>query len=116
MVPLAADENVDGRVLRGLRLRLPHLDIVRVQDVGLGGEDDRNILAWAAGEDRVLLTHDVSTMTAFAGARLKAGEPMAGVVILPQTEAIGAVIAALRELIEGHEPGEMRSRILYLKP
>lgn len=28
----AADENFDGRILEGLRARMPELDIVRVQD------------------------------------------------------------------------------------
>jgi predicted nuclease of predicted toxin-antitoxin system len=87
MLPLAADENVDGRVVRGLLLRLPELDLLRVQDAGLSGAEDPRILAWAASEGRVLLTHDVSTMTAFAAERLQSGEAMPSVVILPQTEA-----------------------------
>lgn len=115
MFAVAADENLDGRVLRGLLLRLPSLDAVRVQDVGLGGADDRVILEWAASEARVLLTHDVSTMTAFAGQRLAAGEPMAGLVILPQSEAVGEVIEALRVLIEARGSDDLRSRLLYLK-
>ena len=45
------------------------MDVVRVQDVGLSGQRDPVVPAWAAQEDRVLLTHDVSTMTAHAYAR-----------------------------------------------
>lgn len=115
MFAVAADENLDGRVLRGLLLRLPSLDAVRVQDAGLGGADDRVILEWAANEGRVLLTHDVNTMTAFAGQRLAAGEPMPGLVILPQSEAVGDVIDALRVLLEAHGPDDVRNRVLYLK-
>jgi hypothetical protein len=37
---LLTDEDFDNRILRGLLRRLPELDIVRVQDVGLGGEHD----------------------------------------------------------------------------
>lgn len=116
MLALVTDENVDSRVLRGLRARTPDLDVLRVQDVGLSATDDRQILAWAAAEGRVLLTHDVSTMTAFAAQRLAAGEPMAGVIIVAQTEAVGVVIDALRELVETHQPADVRNRILYLKP
>ena len=36
----------------------PTLDIVRVQDVGLRTASDPDILAWAASEGRILLTHD----------------------------------------------------------
>ena len=63
MLRLLADENLNNDIVRGLRRRLPGLDLVRVQDVGLSGADDPTILAWAAREGRVMLTHDVSTMT-----------------------------------------------------
>jgi predicted nuclease of predicted toxin-antitoxin system len=53
---LATDENFDNRILRGLLRRRPELDIVRVQDVGLSGWSDAEVLAWAAQEGRVLLT------------------------------------------------------------
>lgn len=45
---LLADENFNGDVVRALLLRQPDLDIVRVQDVGLAGIADPDILAWAA--------------------------------------------------------------------
>ena len=34
------------------------VDLVRVQDVGLEQADDTSILAWAAENNRILLTHD----------------------------------------------------------
>jgi hypothetical protein len=37
MLRLAADENFNADIVRGLRRRLPELDIVRVQDAGLSG-------------------------------------------------------------------------------
>ena len=37
---LLTDENFNGAILRGLVRRLPKLDIVRVQDVGLMNTDD----------------------------------------------------------------------------
>ena len=65
-----ADENLNNDIVRGLRRRKPDLDIVRVQDAGLSGMDDPSLLAWAAAQDRVLITHDVSTMTAYAYRRV----------------------------------------------
>lgn len=35
MIRLLTDEDLDNRIYRGIKLRLPDLDIVRVQDVGL---------------------------------------------------------------------------------
>jgi predicted nuclease of predicted toxin-antitoxin system len=53
-----ADENFDNSIVRGLMRRQPDIDIIRVQDVGLSGEDDPIVLEWAAKEGRILLTHD----------------------------------------------------------
>ena len=63
MLRFAADENLNNDILRGLLRRVPNLDIVRVQDAGLAGADDPTVLEWAAQEQRVLLTHDVATIT-----------------------------------------------------
>lgn len=112
---LAADENLDGRVLRGLRRRRPELDVVRAQDVGLEASDDREILAWAAEEERVLLSHDVRTMTAFAVARIHAGEPLAGLVIVPQSDAVGRIIDALIQLVDERLESGFQDEIIYLK-
>mgnify|MGYP001381481038 CR=1 FL=1 len=79
MLRLAVDENFQGHIIHGLLRRQPRLDIVRVQDVGLAGAGDSVILAWAAEEGRVLLTHDGSTIPPFAYDRLRAGLPMPGV-------------------------------------
>jgi hypothetical protein len=38
MVALAADENFNNDILRGLLRRKPDLDMVRVQDAGLPGQ------------------------------------------------------------------------------
>ena len=64
MLKLFANENFDNTVVRGLLQRNPNIDLVRVQDVGLSRENDPTILAWAAQENRVLLTHDVATIRA----------------------------------------------------
>jgi hypothetical protein len=47
MIRFAADEDFDNDILRALRRRLPEIDVVRIQDVGLGGADDPAILARA---------------------------------------------------------------------
>jgi GAF domain-containing protein len=79
MIRLAVDEDFNGDIVRGVLRRNPALDVVRVQDVALSGADDDTVLAWAASEDRIFLTHDVTTMTRHAYARVDGGQPMAGV-------------------------------------
>jgi Domain of unknown function (DUF5615) len=48
MLRLAADENLNGDIVRGLLRRNPKLDVVRIQDAGLSGADDPSVLEWAA--------------------------------------------------------------------
>ena len=58
-----ADENFDNDILRGIRRRVAGFDVVRAQDVAeISGLDDPAVLAWATMNDRVVLTHDLSTM------------------------------------------------------
>jgi uncharacterized protein (DUF433 family) len=92
MLALVADENVEHAIIRGVRLRSRELDLVRVQDVGLSGLDDPQVLAWAANQSRVLLTHDMATMNRFAYERVAAGDSMPGVVQIPRSMPIGQAI------------------------
>jgi predicted nuclease of predicted toxin-antitoxin system len=58
-----ADENLDNAIVGGLLRRSSRIDIVRAQDVPqISGGEDTVVLDWATRDDRVLLTHDVSTM------------------------------------------------------
>jgi predicted nuclease of predicted toxin-antitoxin system len=93
MLRFLADENFNNDVLRGVLRRNPDLDIVRVQDVGLQGLDDPTILEWAANEGRILLTHDVETMTNYAYERVTATKAMPGVFEIKRS-------LPLREVIE----------------
>ena len=60
---------------------------------GLSGADDGAVLAWAAAEGRVLLTHDVTTLTVLAYARVLAGLPMPGVFEIGRSVAVGSISA-----------------------
>ena len=108
------DADFDNDILRGLLRRNPELNIVRVQDFGLRTADDPTILEWAANENRILLTHDVNTMTAHAYARVKAGLLMPGIFAVPQTLSISQVIEDLLLITECSVEGEFDGQVLYL--
>ena len=114
MVRWLADENLNKDIVRGLRRRKPDLDIVRVQDVGLSGLDDPSLLAWAAAQDRVLITHDVSTMTAYAYGRIADGEYMPGVFAVSRSVPVAAVIEDILLLSECSNEGEWEGQVRYL--
>jgi hypothetical protein len=94
--------------------RLPELDIVRVQDVGLRNTDDPEILEWAANEGRILLTHDVATITMYAYERINQEMPMTGVVEVIATAPIGKIIDDLELFICCSDPEEYEGLILFI--
>jgi hypothetical protein len=109
-----ADENFDNTIVRGLLRRKPDIDIVRVQDVGLSGEDDPIVLEWAAQEGRILLTHDVATITLYAYERVAEYKPMPGVVEVSSNAPIGRVIKDILLLLACSLEGELEGQIQYL--
>ena len=109
-----ADENFDNTIVRGLLRRKLEIDLVRVQDVGLSGKDDPTVLEWAAQENRVLLTHDVATITRYAYERVADFKPMPGVIEVTSDAPIGRVIEDLLLLQECSLEGELEGQIYYL--
>jgi len=114
MQPLAADENFNNDVVRGLFRRKPDLDLVRVQDAGLSGADDPAILEWAAGENRVLFTHDVSTMTKHAYDRVRDGKRMPGLFEVGREVSVGNAIDDILLIAECSLEGEWEGQVRYL--
>jgi len=114
MFRLAADENFNRDIVRGLLRRKPDLDIVCIQDVGLSRADDQTILEWAANENRVLLTHDVSTITRHAYERIQRGLTMSGVFEISRKVPIGRAIDDILILSECSFEGEWEGQIRYL--
>ena len=114
MLRLAADENFNNDIVRGLWRRKPELDIVRIQDVGLSGADDPTVLEWAAREGRVLLTHDVTTMTRYAYERVRADQPMPGVFEVSRAVPIGLAIEDILLLAECSLESDWEGQVRYL--
>ncbi|MGL4881246.1 MAG: DUF5615 family PIN-like protein [Waterburya sp.] len=114
MLRLLSDENFNGDIIRGLFLRQPNLDLFRVQDVSLQEVDDPTILAWAANNDRILLTHDRATMPDFAYERLVRRETMTGLFVVNDRMPIRQAIDELLLLINCSKQSEWKGIVLYL--
>lgn len=114
MLLLAADENFDNRIIRGLLRQKPKLDIVRIQDVELSGASDPEVLEWAARERRVLLTHDVSSITRCAYERIQAGQLMFGVFEVNRAVPIVRAIEDILLLAECSLSDEWQGQVRYL--
>ncbi|MGD0499266.1 MAG: DUF5615 family PIN-like protein [Bryobacteraceae bacterium] len=114
MLRWLADENFNNDILRALVRASRDLDIVRAQDAGLTGTGDEALLAWAADQKRVLLTHDVSTITAHAYRRVMKGEPMPGVFEVGHRVPILAAVEDIILLSGCSNPDEWEGQVRYL--
>lgn len=110
---LAADENFNNDIVRGLLRQRPDVDILRIQDTAMYGRDDPAVLEWCAQEGRILLTHDVNTITHYAYQRVQANLPMPGVFEIRRALPVGDVIEDLLLLLEGSFEGEWEGQVRY---
>jgi Domain of unknown function (DUF5615) len=110
----AVDEDFNHEIIRGLALKDSGLDFLTVQDVDLLEVHDREILAWAAQERRILLTHDVRTMPMYAAERLRERQAMPGLVLVPQSLPIGRAIDDLLLIAQCSQEDEYEGMILRL--
>ncbi len=114
MIRFLCDENFNGKILRGIRRDRPDADLIRVQDTEIYQAADPVVLAWAATQRRILLTHDIETMVGFAQARMAAGLPMSGVIAVRDTLPIGQVIGDLLTILGASEGSDWENRIIFL--
>jgi hypothetical protein len=114
MLRLLSDEDVHDDIIRGLRRREPAVDIVRAVDVGLDHTPDPAILAWAAGQERVLITGDLNTMVGFAWGRVQSGDPMPGVLALLENVGVGRVIEDILLVALCYAPEEIKNQVLFI--
>lgn len=109
-----ADEDFDNRIFRGMLRRIPRLDLVWVQDTEIATANDRIVLEWAAHSERVLMTHDVNTMTYYFKEHLKRGNSSPGIIFVSQALPIGFVIDELVLIAKYSIEGEYRNQMRFI--
>ena len=114
MLRLLIDEDIHGAIVDGLRKRQPAVDLVRVQDVGLAHAPDAVILAWAAEQERVVVSVDKKTLAVDAWDRVARGLPMPGVAILRIILAIGQATNELHLIGLAGDAKDFRDQVIYL--
>jgi hypothetical protein len=93
---------------------MPELDIIRVQDTEIYQADDLIVLAWAAKENRILLTHDLKTIPPHAYARIEANLPMPGVFAVSNQMPLGQAISELLLILGASDASEWENLVFYL--
>lgn len=114
MLRFIADENFNYNIIKELKNRQPELDIVCLQDIGLSGIDDAKLLEWASQEGRILLTHDVTTITEFANQRIAQELHIPGIFAISIDVTSDRAIADILLLAECSNDGEWEGQIRYL--
>ena len=72
------------------------------------------VLRWAANEQRIILTHDLKTMVRDANQLVAQGEPMAGVIFVPEQLKIGRAINDLVMALEVYTESYLQDNVKYL--
>jgi predicted nuclease of predicted toxin-antitoxin system len=116
MLRLASDADVHGDIIRGLRRRVPEIDLVRVQDALPEGTRDAIVLDWARRENRVVITNDRNTMVGLAYERMAAGAPVPGIIATTNEQSIGAAIDDILIIAEYLPEEEIRDQVIVFLP
>jgi predicted nuclease of predicted toxin-antitoxin system len=109
-----ADQDFNEHILRGVTRREPTVEFIKLREIGLQEEDDPTVLAYAAANGLIVISHDVTTMSAHARARIEAGQPMHGMFLVLQTTPIRPVIESLIVISVASEAEEWINQIRYL--
>lgn len=112
-VSFQADNDLDQRIVAALLRIEPTVDFQTAVELNLHGLDDLSVLALAAFEGRILVSHDQSTMPIHFAEFISANTS-AGVLILPQTLFLELAVEELLIIWSASEAEEWINRISYL--
>jgi len=108
-----ADADFNNTAVRAIHRRWACVDLQAAQEVVADRVSDQEVLILTASEDRVLLTHDVSTMPDELGA-LHPRSGLAGVILVPQEWPIGLIVQGVYLAWPQWTPEDLRNSIRWL--
>jgi len=112
-VRFQADADLNQILLKATLRREPSIDFQTAHAAGLVALGDRQVLAIAAREGRILVTHDRKTMPRHF-AEFLATEASGGVIVVPQKLAVNAAVEDLILIWGASESDEWINRIQSL--
>ena len=78
-----ADENLHRPIVTAVLRLQPAMDVMLAQNVQeVAGKPDPDVLAWAAAQGRIVVTHDADTMPKHARQRIAKGLAMPGLLLI----------------------------------
>lgn len=109
-----ANHDLTEAIVLGVLRREPAIEFTRLREIGLADRPDPDVLEHAAREGYLMVSHDVNTLTAFAGQRIANGLLMPGVFVMHQGESLAAVIDDLILIWTASESEEWASQVVFL--
>lgn len=114
MVRFLADADLNHSIVKGCRRLEPTMDFLSANEAELEGVADPMVLAVAAAQGRVLVTHDRQTMQQHFGEFLASGCSSPGVFLISQSTPIGEAIEELILIWAASEADEWVNRIVEI--
>ncbi|MEP7340808.1 MAG: DUF5615 family PIN-like protein [Acidobacteriota bacterium] len=104
-IKFQADSDLNQRIIEAVCRRNPAIDFQTADEAGIRGFPDPRVLAYAASEERVLVSHDRKTMPTYF-ANFVATQHSSGLVLLAQKLPISIAIEELLLIWEASEAEE----------
>ena len=114
MIRFLADADLNEGIVAGCLRREPTMDFLSANAANLEGVPDPKVLALAAEQDRILVSHDFQTMPRHFGEFLQVRGSSPGVLLVPQYLPIGEAIDELVLIWGASDAQEWENRILRI--
>jgi len=101
-------------IVKGVKRREPAIDFQTAHAAGLSGLSDTAVLRRAAGEGRILVSHDVTTMVYWFDQFIRSGQLSPGVFMVPQRSPISGVVDGLVLIWSASDVAEWQNRVVWL--
>lgn len=112
MIRLYLDENLPEAIAVGLRLR--GYDVVTVKEVAQRGLSDIEQIRYAALQNRVIVTFNVSDFYKLHAEFAENGEDHGGIILSRQLP-VGSMIKGLLKMLAGLRSDEIKNRVIWLR-
>lgn len=107
-----ADADLNQVIVSAVVRRVPAVDFRTAPSAGLAGLKDQEVLAVAARDGRILVTHDQATMPRHFGEFLRS-QRSPGLIVVPQHLPLGEVADDLILVWTATEAEEWTDRIAF---
>jgi uncharacterized protein DUF5615 len=109
-----ADHDLNEQIMTGVLRREPALEFVRARDIGMSEHLDDEVLAYAADNGFIVVSHDVNTMPSAAYGRMSSGQKMSGLLMVKQSDPVGVIISCLIVIWSASEAKEWENQVCFL--